>query len=123
MKTQSDINSIRSYWKAELDEILVANRQENKITVLEKLSLNYIPSSIRSSCLKTASPHQWYNAFKLTQGNAADNNENSFIKFCKDSIWKLYGDKGYLVKNNLYLKNCFLLMGNWSLGIKRKYEN
>jgi hypothetical protein len=46
-------------------------------------------------------------SFKLTRGNVADNNENLLIRLCKDLFGKLYGDKGYLVKQSVFEKLFF----------------
>ncbi len=46
-------------------------------------------------------------SFKLTKGNVADNNENLLISLCKDLFGKLYGDKGYLVKQSVFEKLFF----------------
>ncbi len=46
-------------------------------------------------------------SFKLTRGNVADNNENLLISLCKDLFGKLYGDKGYLVKQSVFEKLFF----------------
>lgn len=43
-------------------------------------------------------------SFQLTRGNVADNNENLLIKLCKDLFGKLYGDKGYMVKESVFEK-------------------
>lgn len=43
-------------------------------------------------------------SFQLTRGNVADNNENLLIKLCKDLFGKLYGDKGYIVKDSVFEK-------------------
>lgn len=43
-------------------------------------------------------------SFQLTKGNVADNNENLLIKLCQDIFGKLYGDKGYLVKQSVFEK-------------------
>ncbi len=43
-------------------------------------------------------------SFGLTRGNIADNNENLLIKLCKDLFGKLYGDKGYIVKDSVFEK-------------------
>ena len=43
-------------------------------------------------------------SFQLTRGNVADNNENLLIKLCKDIFGKLYGDKGYMVKQSVFEK-------------------
>lgn len=43
-------------------------------------------------------------SFQLTRGNVADNNENLLIKLCKDIFGKLYGDKGYIVKESVFEK-------------------
>ena len=42
--------------------------------------------------------------FQLTRGNIADNNENLLLKLCKDLFGKVYGDKGYLVKESVFDK-------------------
>jgi hypothetical protein len=46
-------------------------------------------------------------SFKLSRGNVADNNENLLISLCKDLFGKLYGDKGYLVKQSVFEKLFF----------------
>ncbi len=46
-------------------------------------------------------------SFKLTRGNVADNNENLLISLCKNLFGKLYGDKGYLVKQSVFEKLFF----------------
>jgi Transposase DDE domain len=43
-------------------------------------------------------------SFQLTRGNVADNNENLLISLCKKIFGKLYGDKGYLVKQSVFEK-------------------
>lgn len=43
-------------------------------------------------------------SFQLTKGNVADNNENLLIQLCKDLFGKLYGDKGYMVKESVFQK-------------------
>jgi hypothetical protein len=43
-------------------------------------------------------------SFQLTRGNVADNNENLLIKLCKDLFGKLYGDKGYMVRDSVFEK-------------------
>lgn len=46
-------------------------------------------------------------SFKLTTGNVADNNENVLLTLCKKIFGKLYGDKGYLVKESVFEKLFF----------------
>jgi hypothetical protein len=46
-------------------------------------------------------------SFKLSRGNVADNNENLLMSLCKDLFGKLYGDKGYLVKQSVFEKLFF----------------
>ena len=46
-------------------------------------------------------------SFKLTRGNIADNNENLLFSLCKDLFGKLYGDRGYLVKQSVFEKLFF----------------
>jgi hypothetical protein len=46
-------------------------------------------------------------SFQLTKGNVADNNENLLVKLCKDLFGKLYGDKGYMVKDSVFQKLFF----------------
>ncbi len=41
-------------------------------------------------------------AFQLTQGNVSDNNTNLLLTLCKKLFGKLYGDKGYLVKQAIF---------------------
>lgn len=43
-------------------------------------------------------------AFRLTKGNAADNNEDILLALCKQLFGKLYGDRGYLVKESVFEK-------------------
>lgn len=43
-------------------------------------------------------------SFHLTKGNVADNNENLLLSLCKKLFGKLYGDKGYLVKQSVFEK-------------------
>lgn len=43
-------------------------------------------------------------SFQVTRGNVADNQENLLIKLCKDIFGKLYGDKGYIVKESVFEK-------------------
>jgi hypothetical protein len=43
-------------------------------------------------------------SFQLTRGNVADNNENVLLRLCKHLFGKLYGDKGYLVKQSVFDK-------------------
>ena len=43
-------------------------------------------------------------SFQLTKGNVADNNENLLLKLCKDIFGKLYGDKGYIVRESVFEK-------------------
>lgn len=46
-------------------------------------------------------------SFRLTRGNVADNNENLLISLCKTLFGKLYGDKGYIVKQSVFEKLFF----------------
>jgi len=46
-------------------------------------------------------------SFKLTTGNVADNNENLLLTLCKKIFGKLYGDKGYIVKEATFDKLFF----------------
>jgi hypothetical protein len=41
-------------------------------------------------------------AFQLTQGSVSDNNTNLLLALCKQLFGKLYGDKGYLVKQAVF---------------------
>lgn len=41
-------------------------------------------------------------AFQLTQGSVSDNNTNLLLTLCKQLFGKLYGDKGYLVKQTVF---------------------
>lgn len=41
-------------------------------------------------------------AFQLTQGSVSDNNTNLLLTLCKQLFGKLYGDKGYLVKQSVF---------------------
>lgn len=41
-------------------------------------------------------------AFQLTQGSVSDNNTNLLLTLCKQLFGKLYGDKGYLVKQAVF---------------------
>ena len=41
-------------------------------------------------------------SFRLTKGNVADNNENVLLALCKELFGKLYGDRGYLVKQAVF---------------------
>jgi hypothetical protein len=41
-------------------------------------------------------------AFKLTKGSVSDNNTNLLLELCKQLFGKLYGDKGYLVKQAIF---------------------
>jgi hypothetical protein len=41
-------------------------------------------------------------SFRLTRGSVADNNENVLLALCKDLFGKLYGDRGYLVKQAVF---------------------
>ncbi len=41
-------------------------------------------------------------AFQLTQGSISDNNTNLLLTLCKQLFGKLYGDKGYLVKQAVF---------------------
>lgn len=43
-------------------------------------------------------------SFRLTEGNVADNNENLLLRLCKGLLGKLYGDKGYIVKESVFEK-------------------
>jgi hypothetical protein len=43
-------------------------------------------------------------SFQVTRGNVADNQENLLMKLCKDIFGKLYGDKGYIVKESVFEK-------------------
>jgi len=46
-------------------------------------------------------------SFKITSGNVADNNENVLLTLCKKIFGKLYGDKGYIVKEAVFDKLFF----------------
>lgn len=46
-------------------------------------------------------------SFRLTRGNVADNNENLLVSLCRELFGKLYGDKGYLVKQSVFEKLFF----------------
>lgn len=41
-------------------------------------------------------------AFQLTKGSVSDNKTNLLLAFCKNLFGKLYGDKGYLVKQAVF---------------------
>ena len=41
-------------------------------------------------------------AFQLTKGSVSDNNTNLLLALCKNLFGKLYGDKGYLVKQAVF---------------------
>ncbi|QKJ29474.1 IS982 family transposase [Mucilaginibacter mali] len=41
-------------------------------------------------------------AFQLTQGSVSDNNTDLLLTLCKKLFGKLYGDKGYLVKQSVF---------------------
>lgn len=43
-------------------------------------------------------------AFYITPGNVADNNENLLLKITKKLFGKIFGDKGYLIKESLISK-------------------
>lgn len=43
-------------------------------------------------------------SFQLTRGNVADNNENLLLKICKDIFGKVYGDKGYIIRESVFEK-------------------
>jgi hypothetical protein len=53
-------------------------------------------------------------SFQLTRGNVADNNENLLVRLCKQMFGKLYGDKGYLIKQSVF-ENCFMMAFSSSL--------
>ena len=46
-------------------------------------------------------------SFKLTSANVSDNNENVLLTLCKKLFGKLYGDKGYIVKESVFDKLFF----------------
>jgi hypothetical protein len=46
-------------------------------------------------------------SFKLTTENITDNNENVLLTLCKKVFGKLYGDKGYIVKESVFDKLFF----------------
>ena len=46
-------------------------------------------------------------SFRLTRGNVADNNENLLLSLCKKLFAKLYGDRGYIVKQAVFEKLFF----------------
>ena len=60
-------------------------------------------------------------SFYITSGNVADNNEKVLKKLTQKLFGKLYGDKGYIVRpeifEKLYLKRC-----SSHYKIKKKYE-
>lgn len=41
-------------------------------------------------------------AFAITPGNVSDNNEKLLLKITKDLCGKLFGDRGYIVRQNLF---------------------
>jgi hypothetical protein len=60
-------------------------------------------------------------AFCISPGNVADNNEGILVKLTKKIFGKLFGDKGYLINENLF-KKLYMNGVQMTTKIRKKHE-